>query len=117
VSTHDTEREIVDSALTFIPADDRETWVKIGMALQSGFGDAGFDIWDHWSRSAHNYNERDSMIVWKGFKLGEVTISSLFFIANECGWVPEKSKYMGRIDINLKWRLIGVKQLAHHAIE
>ena len=48
----------VRAALAVIPADDYGTWVDMAFALKHGFGDAGFDIWDEWSRTAGNYNER-----------------------------------------------------------
>ena len=34
----------IGSAISFIPAIDRELWVEIGMALKSELGDSGFDI-------------------------------------------------------------------------
>jgi hypothetical protein len=41
--------ERLRGALFFIPADDRETWVRMAMAVKSELGDAGFDIWDAWN--------------------------------------------------------------------
>lgn len=38
----------VERALTFIDANDRDTWIMCGMAIKSEFGDAGFDAWDRW---------------------------------------------------------------------
>lgn len=36
--------EIIRKALSFIPADDRERWVCMGMAVKSEHGDAGFEV-------------------------------------------------------------------------
>lgn len=36
-------------ALGYVPADDRETWRKVGMALKAEFGDEGFVLWSEWS--------------------------------------------------------------------
>jgi putative DNA primase/helicase len=47
------------SALAFIPPDDRDKWVSMGMAIKDGFGDEGFALWDAWSRQSDRYNERD----------------------------------------------------------
>jgi putative DNA primase/helicase len=58
----------VRDALAYIPAHDRETWVRMGMAIKNEFGDAGFDVWDEWSQSADNYSPAAARSVWKGLK-------------------------------------------------
>jgi putative DNA primase/helicase len=58
----------IREALGFIPADDRDTWVKMGMAIKSEVGDAGFDLWDGWSQQADTYNSRDARDVWKSIR-------------------------------------------------
>ncbi|MFV1976004.1 MAG: PriCT-2 domain-containing protein [Candidatus Scalindua sp.] len=35
------------SALRYIPADERETWVRVGMVLKSELGDSGYSLWDY----------------------------------------------------------------------
>ncbi|MBA2594043.1 MAG: PriCT-2 domain-containing protein [Pseudomonadota bacterium] len=62
--------ERVRSALAFIPPDDRDMWVNMGMAIKDGFGDEGFDLWDAWSRQSDRYNERDARDVWRSLKAG-----------------------------------------------
>ncbi|MGA3887653.1 phage/plasmid primase, P4 family [Ralstonia nicotianae] len=74
------------AALEYVPADDRDQWCRIGMSLQSEFGDAGFDIWDAWSQRSERYNERDARSVWKSFKGGGITIATLFKVAREHGY-------------------------------
>ncbi|MEJ1341049.1 MAG: PriCT-2 domain-containing protein [Candidatus Sedimenticola sp. (ex Thyasira tokunagai)] len=74
------------SALSTIPADGRETWVKVGMAIKSELGDAGFSLWDGWSQSAGNYSERAARDVWCSFKDGSIKIATLFHLAKENGW-------------------------------
>lgn len=74
-------------ALEYVAAHDREIWLRMGMALKSEFNDAGFSIWDDWSRSAENYSQHDAMIVWRGIKSGGgVGVGSLFHLARENGW-------------------------------
>lgn len=80
----------IEQALLYIQADDRDLWVKVGMAIKSELGDAGFDIWDAWSQSAGSYKERDARSVWKSIKHGSVQIGTLFHIAMEHGYQPEK---------------------------
>jgi len=72
------EYERARSALTFIPPDDRDLWVRMGMALKDGFGDEGFGLWDPWSRKSDRYNERDARDVWRSCKAnGGVTAGTL----------------------------------------
>lgn len=75
------------NALEFVPADDRDTWVKMGMAIKSELGDSGFDLWDGWSQQAGSYKSSDARDVWKGIKSdGGVTIGTLFHEAKSSGW-------------------------------
>jgi putative DNA primase/helicase len=79
----------IREALQHIPADDRDTWVRCGMAIQSEIGADGFDIWDEWSRSAGNYNSTAARNVWKSFKSGGITIASLYKEAKSHGWADD----------------------------
>jgi len=77
----------IESALSFIPADHRETWIAMGMAVKSELGEAGFDVWDAWSRTADNYNPRSSLASWRSFKtVGGITAGTLFHEARSHGW-------------------------------
>ena len=75
--------------LAHIPADDRETWLKMGMAVHSEFEDSGFAIWDEWSQGAGSYNSADALAVWRSFKPGPVTVASLIHLAKCNGWSPQ----------------------------
>lgn len=77
------------SALQFISPVERETWVQMGMALQSEFGDAARDIWTEWSRQANSFNEMSARSVWKSFYGTGVTIATLFHEARQNGWRDE----------------------------
>ncbi|MBC7139673.1 MAG: bifunctional DNA primase/polymerase [Defluviimonas sp.] len=61
----------IRSALKAIPADDRDTWLKVGMALHhaSAGSDDGFEIWDEWSRTwPDKYAKKDDpKRTWCGF--------------------------------------------------
>ncbi|WP_175983812.1 DUF927 domain-containing protein [Burkholderia vietnamiensis] len=80
------EEERIRAALSHVPADNRDTWVEMGMAVKAELGDAGFDFWDDWSRSASSYSESDAKSVWKSFRSGGITIASLFKRAIEHGY-------------------------------
>ncbi|HUW79871.1 MAG TPA: DUF927 domain-containing protein, partial [Acidocella sp.] len=77
------------SALAFIAPDDRDTWLRMGMALKSEFGEPAFDCFDAWSQGAPSYNAKDARSVWKSFKAaGRVTIGTLIHEAKARGWKP-----------------------------
>ena len=78
------------AALFSIPADDRETWVMCAMALKSEMGEAGFDLWDAWSRQSEAYKAGDAKAVWRSVKpTGGVTVASLYHEAKQRGWQGE----------------------------
>jgi hypothetical protein len=74
-----TSYEQIQKALSFIPAHDRDTWLRMGMAIKSELGEGGFSLWDEWSRTADNYKSGDARDVWRSIEPnGGVTIGSLF---------------------------------------
>ncbi|WP_159876855.1 DUF3631 domain-containing protein [Aquitalea denitrificans] len=83
--------EQIASALRHLDAHDRDSWVQMGMAVKSELGEAGFTLWDDWSRTADNYQPKAAMSVWKSIKPGgKVTIASLFAQAIQHGYRPEQ---------------------------
>ena len=82
-----TNVERIQNALHFIPADDRDVWLKMGMAIKSELDDSGFDLWDGWSQNAPSYKQSDAKDVWRSIKpKGGVTIGTLFHDAQANGW-------------------------------
>ena len=82
------ERSRIETALGYIPADDRDLWVRIGMAIKSALGEAGFAPWDDWSRSSQLYRKADAHTVWRSIDAdGGITIATLFFEAAKYGYV------------------------------
>ena len=80
----------VYAALYSIPADDRETWVTMGMAIKSDRGEAGFTMWDTWSRQSDRYKAADAKSVWRSCKpTGGITIATLYHMAKENGWAGQ----------------------------
>lgn len=60
--------ERIRESLQFVPASDRETWLRMGMAIKSELADTGFDV-------------------WKSIRAGgKVTIGTLFHEAKANGW-------------------------------
>ena len=87
------EEERARAALAMIPSGDYATWVDMAFALKQGFGEAGFDIWDEWSRTAHNYSERAARVTWRSAgESGGKTLASLFWLAQQHGFDVRASR-------------------------
>ena len=75
------------TALSFVPPHDRETWVRMGMAMKAEFLEDGFDPWDTWSQGAESYNALAAKSVWRSIgAAGKVGIGTLFHEAAANGW-------------------------------
>lgn len=80
----------IERALSFVGSHDREKWVRMGAAIKTELGEAGYDIWDQWSQSAENYDPKASKAVWKSLRPGFVGIGTLFYEARQSGYKPEQ---------------------------
>lgn len=54
-------------ALQLISADDRDTWIKLGMALKTA-GEVGRDLWFEWSKRSTKFIQRDASKTWDSFR-------------------------------------------------
>lgn len=76
----------IQSALFSLPSHDAGLWIKLGAAIYSELGEGGFDLWNEWSASADNYQEKAVLNAWKGFRNGtKARIGSLFYEASDKG--------------------------------
>lgn len=86
------EENRIRSALKFIPADDRDVWLRVGMALHgTEWGLPARNIWDEWSRSSSKFDPRDQDKTWRSFRRGScngrsVTLGTIFHLAKANGW-------------------------------
>ncbi|RQR24998.1 PriCT-2 domain-containing protein [Burkholderia sp. Bp9142] len=95
-NVHDADR--ARAALAVIPADDYQTWVDMAFALKQGFGDEGFEIWDAWSRTAANYDERAARTTWRSASAsGGKTLATLFWQARQHGFDLKRANYPDRM--------------------
>ena len=77
----------IREALHFIPASDRDQWVRIGMAIKSELGENGFELWEPWSQQDASFDPKAARDVWKSIRAGgKVTIGTLFHDAKQRGW-------------------------------
>ena len=85
--------EICDALLHISAKCDRDTWLRVGMALHDALGDGGKAVWRDWSATAPTLLvERDLDRDWKSFKAGGgITIASVFKMARDGGWRPRDS--------------------------
>ncbi|MBR5675926.1 MAG: PriCT-2 domain-containing protein, partial [Neisseriaceae bacterium] len=89
----------VETALTYIDSTNRETWVRVGTALKTEFGEQGFEMFDTWSKTAKNYNAGAVKSAWKSFQIGKSNIGYVFNRAKENGFVRQNVKPMSAAEI------------------
>lgn len=87
------ELDRVQSALAHISADERETWIKVGLALYNSFPDrrdSALMAWMDWSRSSAKFDHDDARDTWASFKTRpdgrRVTVASIYQLARQGGW-------------------------------
>ena len=74
-------------ALSYLDADDRDRWIKFGMALRP-LGAEGWKLWDDWSKKSDKYSGQDANKTWTSFKpVGTVNFESIFYAAGQAGWI------------------------------
>ncbi|MBK3748718.1 PriCT-2 domain-containing protein [Stutzerimonas balearica] len=76
--------------LQYIPADDRETWLQVGMGIKAEFGGAGFDAWDTWSATGEGYKAADAQAVWRSFRKAGTGMGTVIKLARDKGWSPRR---------------------------
>ena len=90
------DREILDSALEALDADDRDTWRTVGMAIHAeDRGMDGYRLWQSWSLKSHKFDEKDQARVWNSFHGSShpLSISTIYYRASKVGWInPLKKK-------------------------
>jgi hypothetical protein len=81
-------------ALQGMDADDRDTWIRVGMALRE-LGHDGLLMWDKWSQSSDKYRPGECERKWKqDFKPGAgLHYETIFGMAQSNGWKNPKAKH------------------------
>jgi hypothetical protein len=82
------KRELAE-ALKAIPSDDRDTWLQVGMALQSTDDSQwAYDTWCQWSEDSPKFDPVDQLRVWRSIKakgLDGITYRTIFDMAKRNG--------------------------------
>lgn len=93
----------VTDALNFISNDDLDydSWMRIGMALKGALGDSGADLFYRWSalskKNAHETTEK----AWDSFRPTRIGAGSIYFLAEERGWVPAPALILNAAEAEL----------------
>ena len=89
----------IRTALSYINSQSRDVWVKVGTALKTEFGEAGFSLFDEWSKTANNYKSDDAKSAYKSFRRGMSNIGYVINQAKQNGWVREKPQAISQAEI------------------
>lgn len=80
----------VSPMLSYIHADERDTWIRVGMGLRHEFGELARDIYDEWSKTGSGYKASSVVSAWKSFRGDALRIASVIQMAQQNGWKREQ---------------------------
>ncbi|MBQ9724043.1 MAG: PriCT-2 domain-containing protein, partial [Neisseriaceae bacterium] len=89
----------VQIALTYIDANDRDTWLKVGTALKAEFGEQGYELFEEWSRTSPKFDLNAVKSTWKSARVQYGNIGYVFNRAKENGFVRQNVKPMSAAEI------------------
>lgn len=80
--------ETIEAALFSIDANQpRDKWARIGMALKSELGEAGFSLFEAWSKTGDDFDAKECAATWKSIRAGGgVNIGTLIYEAQQNGF-------------------------------
>jgi hypothetical protein len=77
------------SALSYLRADERDTWISVGQALKE-LGETGRALWWDWSQTSAKCNPQDAR-KWDSFDGDRTGYRAVFAKAQAAGWVNPNS--------------------------
>lgn len=84
---------LAEEALQHLDPDDYQQWIDVGLACKAGLGTAGYYVWDAWSARSGKYaGDEDTRKRWAGFKPTQLTLGTVFGLAEAAGWVSPWAK-------------------------
>jgi hypothetical protein len=89
-------------ALYALDADDRDTWLRAGMALHStGWGQPAYAMWCAWSQQSDKFDATDQRKTWESFRRddGGITPAWVFAKAAETGWVNPRARVLEEVPV------------------
>ena len=92
-NSKDFDLDDLECILSFIPSNDRNTWIEVGRTLKTLYPVSGENIWRTWSQESEKFDLNDQIQKWKGLKIKENGINFcldfIFDLAIEHGWKPK----------------------------
>ena len=80
------------SALLHIRADDRNDWIKAGLALKN-LGEVGRGLWIEWSMTSKKYEPLDASDTWDSLKPTSIDYRHIFSEAQRQGWTNPAKRF------------------------
>lgn len=77
---------LAEEALAYLPPDDYQDWIEMGMVCKAELGTAGFVVWDTWSAKSPKYVASEMADRWDSFEPSTITLAALFSRAAAAGW-------------------------------
>jgi hypothetical protein len=93
IELNEVEAAEIRSALAHLAhtsaVDDRDDWIRVGMALHSTLARGAFELWAEWSAVSVKYDPGDLRRNWVSFdayRNNGITLGTLWQMAEEAGW-------------------------------
>lgn len=86
------------SALAYLDADDRDIWIRVGMALRSTDAPNAFGLWTEWSQLSSKFDAKAQRKTWDSFRPESIHVETVFAMAAEAGWVNPASQSATRFN-------------------
>ena len=80
-----TDKQNLRSALFYLRSDERELWIKVGLALKN-LDEFGRGLWLEWSMTSKKYEPLDAANTWDSFKPKSIDYKFVFAEAQRQGW-------------------------------
>ena len=81
--------EVAEALSHLDPDMPYDQWLRVGMALKSGLGDAGRALWLTWSREGKKSKPGEPEAKWTSFQRTGVGLGTLLQWAKDAGWEHE----------------------------
>ena len=79
--------DVVAAALAHVSPEDRETWIRMGMALRASGLPGAMAIWLQWSSHGSSFRHREAVAAWRSFRPGgPITMGTFWHTVRQHGW-------------------------------
>jgi len=78
--------EIAEALSHLDPDMPYPEWLRVGMALREGLGEAGKPLWVGWSRDGSKYKPGEPEEKWRSFTGSGTGLGTIIWMAEQSGW-------------------------------